>query len=137
MSTVTISWRIRILRLVPNSFTGICLSIPFGMSSHCCCFPRTCRTQPGISAIAGYDTLLTFSREIDCIWTRKPSIITALFIMSRYCYLLRMALIFWYPSEIVVHVVESFIVAAQESHLIDLLHTGVSDVRFCLGILVR
>lgn len=32
-----------------------------------------------------YDTLLTFSREVDCIWRRKSSAITFLFISQRYC----------------------------------------------------
>ena len=31
-----------------------------------------------------YDTLLTFSREVKCIWKRKWSVATALFILIRY-----------------------------------------------------
>ena len=31
-----------------------------------------------------YDTVLTFSREVECIWKRKWSAATALFLLNRY-----------------------------------------------------
>ncbi|TCD63917.1 hypothetical protein EIP91_004764 [Steccherinum ochraceum] len=35
-------------------------------------------------ALAGYDILLTFSREVECIWRRKWSFVTILFVSQRY-----------------------------------------------------
>ena len=36
------------------------------------------------SVITAYDILLTFSREVDCIWKRKFGAITILFAVNRY-----------------------------------------------------
>jgi len=35
--------------------------------------------------IGSYDVLLTFSREVDCIWRRKFSAVTVLYVVNRYC----------------------------------------------------
>ena len=37
-----------------------------------------------IRVIVLYDTLLTFSREVECIWKRKWSAASALFLLNRY-----------------------------------------------------
>lgn len=34
--------------------------------------------------IACYDALLTFGREVDCIWKGKPSIVTVIYVIERY-----------------------------------------------------
>lgn len=36
------------------------------------------------TVILAYDGLLTFPREIDCIWKRKPSPASVIFILQRY-----------------------------------------------------
>ncbi|THH30158.1 hypothetical protein EUX98_g4029 [Antrodiella citrinella] len=40
-----------------------------------------------------YDTLLTFSREVQCIWTKKPNLVTVLFILQRYCTLIELVVL--------------------------------------------
>lgn len=36
------------------------------------------------TVILAYDALLTFSRELDCIWKQKPSAASVIFILQRY-----------------------------------------------------
>lgn len=57
----------------------------------------------GQPAILVYDTLLTFSRELDFIWKRKISVASVIFIMLRYGALASnvMVLLTWYPMELV------------------------------------
>ncbi|TCD65315.1 hypothetical protein EIP91_002801 [Steccherinum ochraceum] len=37
-----------------------------------------------VTALVTYDTLLTFSREVECIWKRKASLVTAIFLLQRW-----------------------------------------------------
>lgn len=49
------------------------------------------------AAIAIYDVTLTFSREVEIIWKRKPTLITWVYLLSRYVNIVSYALIPWYP----------------------------------------
>ena len=42
------------------------------------------RRDLSLLALAVYDTLLTFSRELRCIWSRRFRIVTVLFVLQRY-----------------------------------------------------
>jgi len=53
-------------------------------------------------AILVYDSLLTFSREVDCIWRRKFSAVTVLYVLQRYCLLFSMVLRQFHPTNLVV-----------------------------------
>ncbi|TCD65314.1 hypothetical protein EIP91_002800 [Steccherinum ochraceum] len=48
-------------------------------------FGRAC--QIVAICLASYDTLLTFSREVDCVWRRKFSIVTVIFAVQRYVFI--------------------------------------------------
>ena len=41
----------------------------------------------GIAALTFYDYILSFTQEVQCIWHRKFSWITVLFIVNRYLFL--------------------------------------------------
>jgi len=60
-------------------------------------FMRVCLVVPPTFII--YDTLLTFSREIDCIWKRKSGAVTLLFISQRYCMMFLTILRMIVPTE--------------------------------------
>jgi len=53
------------------------------------------------AVILGYDTLLTFSREVDCIWNRKFSAVTVLYVLQRYTLLFCVILRQYNPSTII------------------------------------
>jgi len=59
-------------------------------------FVKACTIVP--IAILGYDTLLTFSREVDCIWRRRFSAVTVLYVMQRYCMILAVTFRLAVPS---------------------------------------
>ena len=42
-----------------------------------------------LAGLVVYDTLLTFSRELDCIWKRKFSLVMVLFVAQRYLLILQ------------------------------------------------
>lgn len=50
-----------------------------------------------MTAVVLYDTVLTSSREIDNIWTRKPSLITWVYLLQRYSLIVRFSLFLWHP----------------------------------------
>ena len=52
-----------------------------------------------VAAIAIYDPYLTFPNEIHCIWRRKKSIVTVLFVICRYGTVCRAALAFALMSD--------------------------------------
>lgn len=53
-------------------------------------------------ALSAYDTTLSLSREIDCIWRRRPSFVTLIYVSQRYGtllkYILDAILEFWIPE---------------------------------------
>jgi len=53
-------------------------------------FVQACTIVPIV--ILFYDNLLTFSREVDCVWRRKFSAVTVLYVMQRYCLMLDITL---------------------------------------------
>lgn len=89
------------------------------------------------TVILSYDTLLTFSREVDCIWRRKLSVASTIYILQRY-------------GALVVDVINLLadgsagpapgllvrVVPCDEWQLLTLIARCivVSMIRFCLGI---
>ena len=53
------------------------------------CTARTHSRILNSRAIVLYDTLLTFSREVECIWKHKWSVTAALFLLNRYSAVVR------------------------------------------------
>ena len=62
-----------------------------------------------------YDTLLTFSREVECIWKRKWSATAALFLLNRYGAVLRSIL--QLLNEAALPLVRSVIYELSQKHL--------------------
>ena len=69
-----------------NFFVWSCIAAAFGTHS-----PNvyvSFETNLNCTVIVVYNTLLTFSREVTCIWRRKFSAVTVLFFTQRYCMLI-------------------------------------------------
>ena len=60
------------------------LHLMVSMCQQASCAARTHSLILHTRVIVLYDTLLTFPREVECIWKRKWSAATALFLLNRY-----------------------------------------------------
>lgn len=54
----------------------------------------------GDTVVLLYDALLTISREVDCVWKRKFSVVTFIFFIERYCMIVLAALRLYNPQKV-------------------------------------
>lgn len=62
------------------------------------------KLKTSFAVIASYDVMLMFSREVECIWRIKPSVLTALYVTIRYGMLMRTILQLLVPNSAMVRV---------------------------------